>query len=79
MRGLVIRSDNRAYTGISRILALFEDDAMGRDAARSMVILSRESDNVIAKENYSVIRVGENAFIAPKTKSLICLRDPAVV
>lgn len=57
MRGLVIRSDSRAYTGISRILELFADENLGRDAARSMVILSREHDGVTAKENYSVIRV----------------------
>lgn len=57
MRGLMIRSDNRAYVGISRLLAVFEDEEVGRDAARSMVILSRENDGVIAKENSSVIRV----------------------
>lgn len=57
MRGLVIRSDSRAYQGIARILDLFTDEVLGRDAARTMVILSRESDGVNTKANYSVMRV----------------------
>ena len=57
MRGLVIRSDSRAYEGVSKIVSLFSDESLSRDAARTMAILSKENDGVLLKENFAVIRV----------------------
>lgn len=79
MRGLVIRSDSRAYTGISRILELFEDEVLGRDAARSMVMLSRESDNVIVKDNFSIVRVSRMQIRMQRFASLTTLYESASV
>jgi hypothetical protein len=57
MRGLMFRSDNRAYQGISKIVDLFADADINHDAARTMLILSMEKDGVITKSNHAVIRV----------------------
>jgi len=57
MRGLIIRSEAKAYEGLSRLLELLVDPTLSTDAARTMTILSRENDGVITKENFAVTRV----------------------
>lgn len=57
LRGLLLRSDQRAYDGVSRIIALFADPVLGVHAARTMSVLSKESDGVLTKSNHAIIRV----------------------
>lgn len=59
----MIRGDNRAYDGILQILSLFQDRDVCKDAARSLIILSRESDGIISKSNFSVIRVSAQSNV----------------
>lgn len=60
MRGLLFRSDSRAYDGVARIISLFADERLSKDAARTLLILSRETDGVLSKENFAVIRVSSS-------------------
>lgn len=57
-KGLVLRSDERGYGILSNILDLFtgQDDALAEHAARSLRIIADESDRVLSKENFAVIR-----------------------
>lgn len=57
LRGLLLRSDPRAYQGLSQLIALFADPIIGAHAARTMAILSKDNDGVLTKNNYAVIRV----------------------
>ena len=58
MRGLIVRSDNRAYDAVGKLVSLFADEGLSKAAARTMAILSKDNDAVLTKENGAVIRVG---------------------
>lgn len=57
IRGLVVRSDQRGYALLEKLLALFEDKDLGRFAARSLEIVGREDGDVLSKSNFSTIKV----------------------
>lgn len=56
-KGLVVRSDQRGYDMVIKILELFHDAALGRDAATALGVIAEEGDRVLSKENFAVIRV----------------------
>lgn len=57
-RGLVVRSDNRGYDWVKRMLSLFPDDHLGRHAARALgVIGGDDSDELLSKRNHAVVKV----------------------
>ncbi|GAA5820973.1 hypothetical protein JCM3770_006154 [Rhodotorula araucariae] len=56
-KGLILRSDQRGYAMVDRVLALFHDPALGRAAAASLGVLAEEKDGVLGKENFAVIRL----------------------
>lgn len=62
MRGLIVRSDNRAYDGVAKLVSLFADEGLSKAAARTMAILSKDNDAVLIKENGAVIRVGPGLY-----------------
>lgn len=42
---------------VERVLALFDDEKLGRTAAASLGAIAEEKDGVLSKENFAVIRV----------------------
>lgn len=64
MRGLIVRSDNRAYDGVGKLVSLFADEGLSKAAARTMGILSKDNDAVLTKENGAVIRVCLGCYYA---------------
>lgn len=69
LRGLVLRSESKAYEGVSNMLSLFAEDELANDSARALEILGKEGDNVLTKENFAVIRVSLFAHIPAYTKN----------
>ncbi|KAK4050301.1 hypothetical protein OIV83_003622 [Microbotryomycetes sp. JL201] len=55
-KALVVRSDQRGYDITSRILELFVDEAVARDAAASLGTIADEQDRVLSKANFAVIK-----------------------
>lgn len=50
---------------VEQLLSLFKDPQLGRIAAEQLGVIASESDKVLCKENFSVIRVKEkNIFIS---------------
>lgn len=73
IRGLLLRSDSRAYTSLQDLLGLFADDVLGQDAARSLAILSRDDDGALTKANHAVIKVsGSDNCAAPWPDNTCC-------
>lgn len=56
-KGLIVRSDQRGYAMIERLLALFQDAELAPAAAASLGTIAEEKDGVLSKENAAVIRV----------------------
>ncbi|ORY74067.1 ARM repeat-containing protein [Leucosporidium creatinivorum] len=56
-KGLVVRSDQRGYDMVVKILELFHDAALGHDAATALGVIAEEGDRVLSKENFAVIRL----------------------
>lgn len=56
-KGLVVRSDQRGYDFVLQILDLFRDPVLSRDAATALGVIAEESDRVLSKENFAVLRV----------------------
>ena len=56
-KGLVVRSDERGYAFVDRILSLFTDSQLGSDAAAALGIIAEDSNRVLSKENFAVVRV----------------------
>lgn len=56
-KALVVRSDTRGYQFVDEILALFSDSDLATDAARSLRLIADESDRILSKENFAVIRL----------------------
>ncbi|CAD6575428.1 MAG: hypothetical protein CYPHOPRED_005705, partial [Cyphobasidiales sp. Tagirdzhanova-0007] len=57
MRGMIIRSDSRAYEGVANLIALLADNHFGKEAARILAVLSQEDNGVITKKNFAVTRM----------------------
>ena len=75
LRGLILRSESRAYEGVARLVSLFSDNDLSSDAARTMAILSKEDDGVLTKSNNAVIRVGVLTIFRRQTKVLTPLHS----
>ncbi|GJN90351.1 hypothetical protein Rhopal_003362-T1 [Rhodotorula paludigena] len=56
-KGLIVRSDQRGYTMVERMLDLFHDAVLGRPAALMLGVIAEEADRVLSKENFAVIRL----------------------
>ncbi|BGP41533.1 hypothetical protein JCM10450v2_005582 [Rhodotorula kratochvilovae] len=56
-KGLIVRSDQRGYAMVERVLALFHDPTLGRAAAASLGVIAEEKGGVLGKENFAVIRL----------------------
>jgi hypothetical protein len=69
-KGLVVRSDERGYALVDKILTLFSDEVLGSDAAAALGVIAEENDRVLSKENFAVIRV---SFLhARPSESTVC-------
>ncbi|KAM0786372.1 hypothetical protein ACM66B_001840 [Microbotryomycetes sp. NB124-2] len=55
-KALVVRSDQRGYDIVSRILGLFNEGAIAREAAACLGTIADEQDRVLSKENFAVIK-----------------------
>lgn len=62
-KGLVVRSDQRGYDAVGKIVDFFHDPVLGRDAAAALGVVADEGDRVMSKENYAVIRVRPASFV----------------
>lgn len=58
MRGLILRSDSRAYDGVAKLVTLFQHPQLAKEAARTMSILGRDDDGILIKPNFANIKVG---------------------
>lgn len=67
-KGLVVRSDQRGYDAVGKIVDFFHDPVLGGDAAAALGVVADEGDRVISKENYAVIRVRPASFVSPIRK-----------
>ncbi|GAA5990089.1 hypothetical protein JCM10908_005818 [Rhodotorula pacifica] len=56
-KGLIVRSDQRGYAMVERILDLFHDSELNTAAAASLGVIAEEKDGVLGKENAAVIRL----------------------
>ncbi|KAM0750891.1 hypothetical protein T439DRAFT_325940 [Meredithblackwellia eburnea MCA 4105] len=69
-KGLVVRSDQRGYDAVEKILQLFHDPVLGREAASTLGVIADEGDRIMSKENFAVIRLLYKqrffAFLLPK-------------
>lgn len=61
-KGLIVRSDQRGYDAVDNILSLMNDPELGQDAAAALGVIAEESDRVLSKENFSVIRVSPDGL-----------------
>jgi DNA repair/transcription protein MET18/MMS19 len=61
-KGLIVRSDQRGYDAALKILELFHDPVLGRDAATALGVIAEEGDRVLSKENFAVIRLSPFFF-----------------
>ncbi|GAA5979071.1 hypothetical protein JCM5350_007056 [Sporobolomyces pararoseus] len=56
-KALIVRSDSLGYKMVEQLLSLFKDPQLGRIAAEQLGVIASESDKVLCKENFSVIRL----------------------
>ncbi|GAA6018123.1 hypothetical protein JCM8202_000190 [Rhodotorula sphaerocarpa] len=56
-KALVVRSDQRGYAMVDRLLELFQDPELATAAAASLGVIAEEKDGVLSKENSAVIRL----------------------
>lgn len=56
-KGLIARSDPRGYDAVTAILGLFLDPVLGRDSATALGVIADDSDRVLSKENFAILRV----------------------
>ncbi|GAA5964949.1 hypothetical protein JCM21900_001908 [Sporobolomyces salmonicolor] len=56
-KGLIVRSEQRGYAMVEKVLELFHDPVLARDAATLLGVLAEEGDRVLSKENFAVIRL----------------------
>lgn len=56
-KGLVVRSDQRGYAMVDRLLDLLQDRDVATVASSSLGTIAEEKDGVLSRENASVIRV----------------------
>lgn len=56
-KALIVQSDARGYASLLKVVELFSDEQVGKDAAMSLGIIADESDGVLSKDNFAVIRV----------------------
>ncbi|KAI5478911.1 DNA repair/transcription protein [Pseudohyphozyma bogoriensis] len=56
-KGLVVRSEQRGYASVERIIGLFHDPVLGREAAKVLGVIAEEGDRVLSKENFAVVRL----------------------
>lgn len=68
-KGLVVRSDERGFSLVERILALFSDAELGPDAAAALGVIAEDNDRVLSKENFAVIRVSPRGIDGPSVRT----------
>lgn len=59
----MVRSDQRGYAMVDRLLELFQDPELATAAAASLGVIAEEKDGVLSKENSAVIRVRGSALV----------------
>lgn len=69
-KGLVVRSDERGYALVEKILGLFSDAELGSSAAAALGVIADDSDRVLSKENFAVIRVSCTVRLDSSTMKL---------
>ncbi|SGZ26113.1 BQ5605_C024g09837 [Microbotryum silenes-dioicae] len=69
-KGLVVRSEQRGYDMVSKIVELFDDEVLGNAAAQALGVIADESDQVLSKDNFAVLRLLYKqrfcSFVLPK-------------
>ncbi|KAK4702028.1 DNA repair/transcription protein MET18/MMS19, partial [Phenoliferia sp. Uapishka_3] len=80
-KGLVVRSDQRGYEAVGKVVDFLHDPVLGREAAAVLGIIADESDRVISKENFAVIRLLYKqrffTFLLPKIVAGYKAAEPA--
>ncbi|SCV70456.1 BQ2448_1850 [Microbotryum intermedium] len=56
-KGLIVRSEQRGYDMVLKIVGLFDDEVLGNAAAQALGVIADESDQVLSKENFAVLRL----------------------
>ncbi|SCZ87643.1 BZ3500_MvSof-1268-A1-R1_Chr2-2g05109 [Microbotryum saponariae] len=69
-KGLIVRSEQRGYDMVSKIVGLFDDEVLGNAAAQALGVIADESDQVLSKDNFAVLRLLYKqrfcSFVLPK-------------
>lgn len=60
---------------MDKVLELFHDPVLGRDAAAALGVIADEGDRVLSKENFAVIRVRSSPIVRADLLTLRLLRS----
>ncbi|GAA6059776.1 hypothetical protein JCM10212_001984 [Sporobolomyces blumeae] len=56
-KALVVRSDSLGYEMVEDVIDLFSDPDLGKSAAEQLAVVAEDSDKVLSKDNFSVVRL----------------------